>query len=115
MFAVINQDTQRIYAEASTQQSAIDTGNLLAMMFESLGHTFIIKEMSRDQIREYRENGRNRFVGKLTFYQTVTLDHTAQLVFLHFAGGTKMKLVFANEWDAKAYARRNNLEFIGQA
>ena len=51
--------------------------------------------------------------GKLTYYQTVTLDFRASLVFYHLSDDTNMKLIFANEWDAEAYARRNNLQFIG--
>lgn len=115
MFAIINQDTKRIYAEASNQKDALATGNMLATMFESLGHTFIIKEMTRDEIRDYRQNNKNNFVGKLTFYSTAKIDNKIQLVFLHFAGDTRLKLIFENEFDAQAYARRCNLEFIGQA
>tara|TARA_Y100001972_G_scaffold44996_1_gene55541 strand:- start:572 stop:745 length:174 start_codon:yes stop_codon:yes gene_type:complete len=51
--------------------------------------------------------------GKLTYYQTVTLDFRASLVFYHLSNDTNMKLIFENEWDAEAYARRNNLQFIG--
>ena len=52
--------------------------------------------------------------GKLTYYQTVTLDFRPSLVFYHLSDDTNMKLTFANEWDAEAYALRNNLQFIGQ-
>lgn len=51
--------------------------------------------------------------GKLTFYRTVTLDFRPSLVFYHLSDDTNMELIFANEWDAEAYALRNNLQFIG--
>ena len=112
MFAVINQDTKRIWGEALDIDTARETIEDLERMFAYKGYTFFAQEMTREEIREYREY-RKSIKGKLTFYETVTLDYTSQLVFLHLSDDTKMKLVFANEWDAEAYALRNHLEFIG--